>query len=364
MPYIPPTIAETRSQIITDIEGKIGQTTPILARAFNRVLSWALSGVLALLYAFVKWVYDQISPVTCDLAMLLYWGQRYNLLPKDASASLLAITVSGTNGSVCAAGTLWQSADNGLVYSQVADATISGTTASAQMECLTEGADGNLDPALTLTLPSPVAGITGAVVASTVEAGVDAETTEDYRVRILQRMRYQSIVGTAAGYITQALQVEGIVKAFAKRKTSSSDIQVYPLVASTGANRIPDAPTLAIVQAYLQSVSRRLLSVTVTAEATVERTCAITITGLSPGDAATKATVEAAIDAYMYGCYPKQYDDEPAGGDIVDVGHIWAIILAAGATATAVSINISGIGGGPYTLPIGEIVKKGTLTWA
>ena len=43
---------------------------------------------------------------------------------------------------------------------------------------------------------------------------------------------------------------------------------------------------------------------------------------------------------------------------------IWAILVAAGATATAIVIAISGIGPGPYQLPIGEIVKKGTLTWA
>ena len=204
MAYTPPTIAQTKAQIVTDIEGSIGQLVPILAKAFARVMATALSGVLALVYQFTAWVYKQISPITCDRTMLLYWGTRYNILPKEAASALLAVTLSGSNGSLCEADTLWQSADNGLVYRQIGDATIAGTTAAAQAECLTEGADGNLDPALALTLPSPVAGITGAVVASTVEAGVDAEATEDYRARILQRMRYQSIVGTAAGYVAHA----------------------------------------------------------------------------------------------------------------------------------------------------------------
>jgi uncharacterized phage protein gp47/JayE len=360
--YTPPTIAETRAQIITDIEGAIGQTVPILPKAFVRVLATALSGPLALFYRLVNWLYKQISPVTCDLQALLYWGQRYGMPLKEANAAILAVTISGTDGSLCAADTLWQSADNGLVYAQVADATIVGVTASAQIECLTPGVDGDLNPADALTLASPASGITGAVVASTVEAGRDAEETENYRGRILQRMRYQSIVGTAAGYVAQAEEYEGIVKAFAKR--SGSDVVVYPLWASTGPGRVPDAPTLTAIQAYLQDVSRRLLAVTIYAQASVERTCAVTITGVSPADAATKATIEAAIDEYLYGCYPRQYDDEIAPTDIISVGNIWAIVLAAGASANSITINISGIGGGPYTLPIGEIVAPGALTWA
>ena len=275
MAYTPPTIAETRAQIVTDIEGSIGQVVPILAKAFARVLSWALAGVLALFYRLTEWLYKQISPVTCDLAGLLYYGQRFNILPKDSAAALLSITISGVDTTLCEAGTLWQSADNGLVYQQTADATIAGVTATAQVECLTEGADGNLNPSDALTLPSPVAGITGAVVASTVVLGVDAEETEAYRERILQRTRYQSIVGTAAGYVAQALQNDGIVKAFAKR--SGISVIVYPLQAITGAARVPAAGVITSVQDYLQSVNRRLLSVTVLAQAATERAVDVTI---------------------------------------------------------------------------------------
>ncbi len=362
MSYTPPTIAAIRSQIITDIEGAIGQTVPILPKAFVRVLATALSGPVALFYSLVGWLYRQISPVTCERAMLLYWGQRYNILPKEASASLLGITITGVDETLCPAGTLWYSADNGLVYQQIADATISGTTQTAQVECMKTGEDGNLTAADILTLPSPVAGITSAAVDSVVDAGVDAEETEDYRLRILTRMRYQSIIGTAGGYISAALECEGIVKAFAEE--SGGDVVVYPLQGTTGATRVPNAGAIAAVEDYLQSTERRPLAVNVYAQATTERTVAITITGLSPSDAATKAAIEAAIDEYLYAAYPRQYDDELAPTDYVSVGAIWAIVVAAGATATAITISISGIGGGPYQLPIGEIVAPGVLTWA
>jgi uncharacterized phage protein gp47/JayE len=366
MAYTPPTIAQSNDQIITDIEGAIGQTVPILPVAFVRALAKALAGVLSPIYRLINWLFKQLSPVTCDLPMLLYWGQWFNLLPKEAHAALLSATVSGTNGIVCHDGTLWQSPDNGDVYNQVGDITISAGVATAQVEDLTEGASGNLSNGLSLTLPSPVAGITGAVVASTIETGVDAEATPDsfegYRQRVLQRMRYQSIVGTAGGYVAQALQYEGVVKAFAKR--SGTDVVVYPLIATSGASRVPSGPTLAAIQTYLQSVSRRALSVTVYAQAATERTVDATITGVSPADAATKATILAAWNACLYAAYPRQYDDEVATTDSISAGSLWAIVLAAGAMASGITINVSGIGGGPYTLPIGELAKPGTLSWA
>src|SRR4030042_579833 len=82
---------------------------------------------------------------------------------------------------------------------------------------------------------------------------------------------------------------------------------------------------------YPQSTKRRPLCINVYAQAATERTVDITITGLSPADAGTKAAIEAAIDEYLYAAYPRQYIDELAPTDFVSVGSIWAIVVAAGA---------------------------------
>ncbi|MBL8966331.1 MAG: baseplate J/gp47 family protein, partial [Spirochaetaceae bacterium] len=263
------------------------------------------------------------------------------------------------------AGTLWASSVSRLVYEQVTLAVISGGSASVEIECLTPGAAGNLSTSSALSLPSPLPGVLSAVVASTVVSGEDEEDLDTYRSRLLQRMREQPQGGAAGDYIRWALEVTGVVKAFATRN-SGGDVLVYPLVAVSGSARVPAAGKLAEIQAYLQDPARRPLAANVYALSSTERTVDITISGLSPADAATKANILAAITAYLYAAYPRQYLDDPAPTHIISLAAIWGIIIAQGAVATGVAMAVSGIGSGvsTYEIPMGEIVKLGALAWA
>ena len=74
-----PTIATIRDQIIADIESKIGQTVPVLPKAFFRVLATALAGVLALLYRFGAWIYRQIFVATADAEALALRGAEFGV---------------------------------------------------------------------------------------------------------------------------------------------------------------------------------------------------------------------------------------------------------------------------------------------
>jgi len=360
--YTPPTRASIEAQIIASVEGKIGTSIPILARAVVRVFAVALSGALALLYQVILWAMRQIHPQTADAEFLAYLGERYAMPRRAATTAILAITITGAEDTVVAAGTLW--AYGSLVFTQSADVTIIGGTASAQVEALVAGISGNLAPATELALPSPIAGITSAVVASLSVAAIDAETVASYRARIIQRMRNQPQGGATGDYVRWAMEVAGIEFAHATR--SGTDVYVYPLAALTGAARIPEAGKIAEVQSYLQDPLRRPLCATVYAQAPTERTVDVSITGVSPADAATKARIEAAFESYIYAAYPKQFSDDPAPTDVISLAAVWALVIASVAVATAVTLTISGIGSGvtTYTLPIGEIAKPGTVTWA
>jgi hypothetical protein len=105
---------------------------------------------------------------------------------------------------------------------------------------------------------------------------------------------------------------------------------------------------------------RRPLCANVVGAAMTELTANVTITGLLPNDATTKANIQAALTAYFYAAYPRQYIDEPAPTDILSVAAIWAVVAAASATATAVSMSL----GTNDTLDEDEIVTLGVLTWA
>lgn len=359
--YTPPTTSEIEAQIIARIESGLGQSVPILPTAFVRILAAALSAPLALLYRVIAWAMRQIFPQTGDAEALIYIAGQYDLVRSPSVAAELTITISGDNGTDIPAGTLWTT--DGLVYAQAAIATIAGGSATATIEALVSGIDGNIANGTALTPASPIAGVSGAVVASTVTDGVDEESIETFRSRVIDRMRYQPQGGSAADYVQWAREVAGIVAAFAFRV--GTDVVVYPLLSLTGTSRVPDASKLTEVQNYLQAPERRPLCATVYAQAATERTVDVTITGVSPSDAATKALIEDAIESYLYARYPRQYSDEPLATDVIAVAAIWSSIFATGAIATAVTMTISGIGSATtYTLPAGEIAKLGSVTWA
>lgn len=364
MPVTIPTVSEIREQIISDIEAQIGVTVPILPKAFVRVLATVLAGGRHLLYRLARWIYQQIFPQTADAEALLRVGGRYGIIRTPAVRARLTATATGEEDTEIPSGTLWVGAANGLTYEQTADATIASGTATVTVECLTAGADGNLEDAETLTLATPIAGLDSeATIASTVVTGVDQEDIEDYRTRVLQRMQNQPQGGAAPDYIGWAREVAGIVKAFAFR-TAAGYVTVYPLQATTGADRIPSTEKIQEVEDYLNSVERRPLCANVLAEAMTKLTVDIEITGLSPSDATTKARIESALEDWLYAAYPQQYVDEVNPTNKLSVAAIWGIIWAAGAIATAVSMEVDSTPYTNYTLADDEIVKLGSLTWS
>lgn len=358
-----PTVAQIRDQIITDIESKIGQTIPALPKAFFRVLATALAGVLSLLYRFGAWVYDQIFPQSADDEALVRIGEQYGLVRAPAVAATLTATATGTNGTVIPGGTLWQA--NGVVYQQTDSVAISAGSAAITVQALTTGDSTNLANASTISLSTPQAGVDNeATITGTTTTGEDAEALETYRARILQRLQQRPQGGATPDYIGWALEVPGIVKAFAFR-TGAGEVTVYPLIALSG-TRIPDASKLAEVETYLQDTRRRPLCAIVFADAMTERTIAPTITSMQPDTADLRAAVEAAWSAYLLRAYPAQYPDEAMPTNVISLASLYAEALGAGAKAITLTMKINGNVANieSYVLADNEIVKLGTVTWA
>jgi uncharacterized phage protein gp47/JayE len=358
-----PTVVDLRDQIIADIEGVIGQSTPVLPKAFIRVLATALAGVLAQLYRFARWVYGQIFPATADDEALLRIGAQYGMGKRPSVAAILDIQIVGDDGTNVPASSIWMG-NNGLTYSQTALAVIVGGLATARLTCLSGGVAGSLGVGNTLSLATAVSGVVGGSVTAIVTEGEDEETPEQFRARILQRMAGAPQGGAAPDYIAWAMQVPGIIKAFAFNSGAGA-VNVYPLVATTGPARIPSASKLAEAQAYISNPARRPLCSTPTVAAMVEKVISITITGLSPADATTKAAITSALQKYFYAAYPQQYPDEPAPTNVLTVAAIWTAIFGAGATAASLIMSVAGTGQvTTYTLGNGEIATLGAITWA
>ena len=357
-----PTITTIRDQIITDIEAKIGQTIPSSPKAFFRVLAYALAGVLNQIYRIGAWIYNQIFPQTADDEALANLGGQYGIVRRPAVAAKLTATATGANDTVIPSGTLWQR--NGTVYQQTVDVSISGGTATVTVEALTTGEATNASNGTIISLTTPIAGVVdNATVVSTVTTGEDVEDIEIYRSRILQFLQARPQGGSVADYVAWALEVAGIVKAFAFN-TAAGEVTVYPLISLTG-TRIPDAGKLAEVDAYIEHPDRKPLCATVVTAAMTERIITMVVTGLTPDTIDLRSAIESAWESYLLERFPLQYADESMPTNIISLAGMYAEAIGAGASGLVATMSVDGVPGTitQYQLAESEIVKLGGITW-
>lgn len=206
-----PTVAEIKARIISDCETAIGQTVPILPKAFIRLLAGGLAGVFLLLYEAVLWVYAQIFPERADREALILLGKLVGLTPTPAVAWFGTADVGGTNGESVLEGEQFTSAA-GFVYKVTTGGVISDGVCPCVLECVTKGEAGNLVDGETLSIVSAKSYLTGsATVTDTTTEGEDAETTDDFRARVVIRYKRRFTGGSPADYELWGLEAPHFV---------------------------------------------------------------------------------------------------------------------------------------------------------
>jgi len=358
-----PTIVQIRDQILTDIQSGLGLTSPPLPRSAFGILATAVAGALALVYRFASWMQRQIFTSTADIDALILRAAEYGLTRTSAQGWQGTATTAGTDGTVIPLGTLYQK--DGTAYRTRAAFTLSGST-TITLESLDAGDAVNLDVSDELRLVTPITGVNRtATVASTTQTAEDAETVEAFRARILQRQRNIPQGGAIPDWIGWATAVAGISEAKIDRPAPGT-VNVYPLTDDADpANRIPDAPKLAELLAYITDQRRSPIRAgAVAVVAPTELNFDVDISDLSPNTSAVKTAIEDAIESHLYSRRPKQYSDEPDQIDTISAARLSAIAVSAGAEVATVDLkNAGGSSITDYQLDIHELAKLRTLTW-
>lgn len=365
-----PTTTEIKDRIISDIESYIGQSTPILPKAFNIVLAKALAGVFTILYRFALWAIDQIFTVTQDEDSLITKGNQYGIIRKPAVQAVAVVGFTGDNGAVIPEGTQFRGNLNGLVYQLQSALTIAAGVASGNLICLTSGSDGTLLAGNILTIISPIAGINNTGTVSSMDTdGSDQEDIEDYRARIQTREKLQPQGGSLVDYITWALEVADITRAFAwgKREVAgitAGYIYVYP-VTDNEASRVPSAGKLLEVHDYIDDPSRApMQAVEIVVLGMTERTFDITVTDLSPDTSAIRTEFETNLAAYLLEREPKQFTNQIDVKNVVSRSGIESIAINSGADSITLTVDINVDGTiEAHTLAYNELAILGSVTY-
>jgi uncharacterized phage protein gp47/JayE len=391
---------EIADEIISQMATSLNTTIPLLPKSFCRVLAKALGGVFVLLYEFAGWNLLQMFVKTASNKPVNFNGQTIN--PLQAHGELVGIyqktgqraerTVEIsvlTQGGTIVSGERIANPDTQMIYVVVGNVSLNAPTVYATIRATRPGVLGNVDLGTELYFVSPPDAVEKEVtVSADGTAGVDPETTEAYRERVLERWLARPQGGAYADYKNWAEEVTGVRNAYPYSGWANPAIpgsragQVFVYIES---DDTPDGVPLPVgladdVAEYVEGdggglSNRRNINAEVRVFGITRTAFDIEIAQLSTDN---PETTEAAKTAIEDGLTEFFYDREPGGQvgytvlppkkDVVSKMEIGGIVsrIAAGYNGSIGSISIS-YGGADvevYPLQEGEKAKLGTLTWS
>jgi len=325
------------------------------------VTTRVLGGALHTAYRTIQKLAINVLPDTAAEAYLLRWASIFGLVREAGTQSTGQATATGTNGSTVPAGAVLIHASTGVRYTVDAAVMVSSGTAVLALTAEDVGVDGDLPTTEGLEFESPPAGLdVDASVTTALSGGVNQETIEELRTRLLQRIREVPQGGASADYVkwaTEALpQINYAWPVGGENGPGTVVVRISTSPPTVGAT----AGEVSSVQTYIDDDTRRPVTANVTVEAVGSHAVALTI-GINPDTAEVQSAVNSELDAL----FESAMGDPQAPGKVVKNSAVRAAI----ARATGLSFNTlddvdgDGTGLSDITPGAGEVVERGTITF-
>ncbi len=346
--YSRPTLAQIIERVRTDVLTRLSMDD-VLRRSDAEVYARVIGAVTHGLYGFIDWLSNQLIYDTAEREYLERWASIWGISREAAAAATGSVTFTKQAGAVIPAGALLQALD-GVQYVTTADATESSpTSAAAPVAAVVPAAAGNRATGQTLTLVSPIAGVQPGALASALVGGADEESDESLRASLLRRIQQPPQGGAADDYVTWALEVPGVTRAWVYPGELGVGTVVVRFVRDNDVSPIPDSGEVAAVQAYIDA--RRPVTAQVTVVAPVAVPLNFSISGLVPDTPTVRAAVEAELaDLLLRTAQP--------GGTIL-LSHIRAAISAAAGESDYTLVSPTG----SVTNTVGNMSTMGAVSW-
>jgi len=217
VPWITPNLRQTRELVRGEITSKLAGAS-FIGNSVLRVMADATAAVTHLVLRFINWLALQLLPDTAETEWLDrhgdIWLQNSDFTTGRKVATLAqgSVTFTGIVDTIIPLGTRLGSDTTN--YETIQQATIGITATEVLVRAIDAGAAGNLLPGDRIALSEPIVGVDNAVVIVTMLGGVDQETDEELRVRVLERIREPPMGGDSEDYVAWALAVPGVTRAW------------------------------------------------------------------------------------------------------------------------------------------------------
>lgn len=361
-----PEIKEIQNRIITDIESRIGQKIPLLAKAAWRVFAWAIAGVISILYKYINYRALQMFPQTADEQGLYLWGDLYKIPRGEGTLFEGEIRLTSEIDITINSGTQFINNKTGIVYLLQSKVSIAGGTATGLIISTESGISSNLDVGDTLSVVNPL-GIDSVVTVTLVMAiAKDQEAVEDWRSRILDRIRKPPQGGALADYEEWAEEPTAIKRAWAIHGRPGI-VYVY-CESSTEVDGIPTAAQLEEAELSIKSPYRIPLTAGVEVKPIQRLAFNHSIKGLNPDNQDNRTAIEQALSIFYL-------SREPFIGGLtlppvknmislnMVITEIVKALSATGASFDSVEITLNGSTVKYRELVAGELSKLGAINY-
>lgn len=210
-----PTTAASAAQVLSTIEKRLNQTTPLQLKAFNRVLSVAIGFVITGLYKYASNQVKQNLALTATGVDLERLGEDKGVFKKKAVSAVLAGEMVALDGTIIPVTASFIAEQNGIRYFNNTSETASSGLVSLQITSQISGSISNLEVGSILNIGSQIAGAESVLtVTNTITTGADEEDQEAYRSRVLTAQRAKTGGSNTADYRIWSEEVEGVKAAF------------------------------------------------------------------------------------------------------------------------------------------------------
>jgi uncharacterized phage protein gp47/JayE len=395
------TTQEVADNIIAQLEVSLNQSIPLLPKSFMRVFAKAFAGVYILLYKYAGFSSLQqfVQTATIDetevngqlVSPLKQWGNLVGVGdPTAATNAVLTVDINVTNQvGTLLAGAQMVGQSNNVTYLTLTAVTLDAAVKSVQIQAVSDqsggggaGTVGNLENGQIVNFAGTQANIQqSATVTGQVVTGAEAEATEVYRKRVLERFQKPPQGGAPSDYEIWGEEVEGIVNIYPyKSKTCPGQIDVYVEATEASSGSADGFPTGAQLQAVLDSIeldqsglaSRRPMGALANTFSISRTAFNVEVLGLVvDNEAQVKLDIEEAISDYLLEAEPfipglsvppklDVVQEAAIGGAIVDVvnaaGGLFEDAFLFVASAPAVNVPL-------YILGEGERAKLNTVSY-
>lgn len=323
MPFPRPTLTALRTQAMQDITASdLPNADGFLRRSALRVLAWVQAGLAYLHYGYLDWISKQSVPYTATGEFLEAWAALaptpvYRLAPSPATCPQVTFTaITTTPPVVIPPGTLMYRSDL-TQYQTTAAGTAVGGVVTVAIAAVVAGSAGNADAGTALSLSTVIAGVTtsSGIAVTAIGGGTDLELDASLTSRMLESYANPPSGGSSADYVTWALEVPGVTRAWTRANgMGPGSVVVYFMedVAEAAHNGFPQGTNgVATGEARASVATGDQLAVAnwiyplqpvtalVYAAAPIAQPVNFTLTGLSSISGAQQALVKSAIAATL-----------------------------------------------------------------